>query len=590
MVITESDLRQIHKRLKPLHGGLWQDCFAVAYLMKEFKISEEEAAEYSSFGANDYGFDAFYLSETRRNLYLYQFKFTTDHKQFADSLVRMTEAGMERVFGNPLQDQNQNRLLDALRSSLYEKKDVVERVFIHCVFTGDPAKAESNKHLESLREDLEARRHFLATYFKRPVDLAFEFIKDHKSDGIKKPPPPHFEFPFDFGDHVHRVSTDAGHTLILGTVPLVQLVGFLTAMGPKLFARNIRFGIGSDTAPNRAIKKALGDILLRGSDPPEAFTFFHNGITLTAEALREGPPATIVEPRVLNGAQTITTARAFLDSEVKNPQLAKAQDSLAKIRVITRLVMSPPGKADFITKVTINNNKQNPVEPSNLRANDAIQLQFDDAFHDQLKIFYERQVGAFKAMQDSDLEELGFQPGRAIELTRFAKTILASQGKLKLMSYIQDVFEQDAKYNDVFRSAYLDTDARRWVIAYKVQRILNLMTSAIHEQGERKYWYIFSARNLIWALGIQGFLNGGEDTIESMCVEYGCDLKLPTGLRAYFGDLASKRLRFIIGAVAEKYHAEELELNKTTFLSTDAMFDDCMAYAKTHYKWVKRSM
>lgn len=592
-MVPELTLRELHKRLKPVHGGVWQDCFAVAYLMRTFKISEEEAAEYCAFGSHDYGFDAYYLSEQRRNLYLYQFKYSNDHKQFAPSLERIATDGLERIFGDPKQDQQQNRLLDSLKAALYEQGAVVERVFIQCVFLGDVRKAEDNKHLESLREDLESRRHFLETYFKRPVDLAFEYVSESKNGQPKSGPSittSHHEFPLDLGEQYQKIATEHGHELYLGTIPLVQLAGYYTAMKHKLFARNIRFGLGHDTAPNRAIRRSLEAILFNGTDDPAAFTFFHNGVTISAEALRTGPEMRIVEPRVLNGAQSITSVEKFLADNAKNPMLVKAQDKLSKLRVIARVIVTPPGEADFVTRVTINNNRQNPVEPWNLRANDAIQLQFEDAFFEQLQIFYERQEGAFEAMSTSELEEAGVQPGRAIELTRFAKTILASQGEVKKMSNLQDLFESDPSYQKTFRSSYLDCDLRRWVLAYKVQRALNVMTSAIHEQGETKYWYIFQARNLLWALAIQGMLNESEKKLEELCREYGTDLKLPTGFREYLRNLASSRLRFIVGAVAEKDFAEELKLSKTKWLTATDTFDQCMVYARKLYKWEKASI
>jgi hypothetical protein len=60
-------------------------------------------------------------------------------------------------------------------------------------------------------------------------------------------------------------------------------------------------------------------------------------------------------------------------------------------------------KDDFVTRVTINNNRQNPVEPWNLRANDTIQLELQDKFADELKLYYERQENAFDQLSVDDL-------------------------------------------------------------------------------------------------------------------------------------------------------------------------------------------
>lgn len=71
--------------------------------------------------------------------------------------------------------------------------------------------------------------------------------------------------------------------------------------------KNIRAGLTEDTPPNRALKKAFQDIAAGRSDP-KAFVFKHNGLTVeAANLIQEDGLAHLVEPRILNGAQTIVT-------------------------------------------------------------------------------------------------------------------------------------------------------------------------------------------------------------------------------------------------------------------------------------------
>ncbi len=81
-------------------------------------------------------------------------------------------------------------------------------------------------------------------------------------------------------------------------------------------------------------------------------------------------------------------------------------------------------RAEFITTVTINNNRQNPVEPWSLHANDMIQLELQDKFRDELGIFYQRQERAFENLTDEDLEDQGIREYKAIELPRLARLFL----------------------------------------------------------------------------------------------------------------------------------------------------------------------
>jgi hypothetical protein len=179
MGITKQALDQAFVEHKSKYGGLKEDYFGALYLAQEFDKPMDAIAHQVAFGNNDYGFDAFHVDAARRNLYLYQFKWSTSHALFKDSLKRLIGQGMERVFGNPLQDGQQNALLDQLKARLHEDQAIIDRVLIHFVFNGDPAAAEQSAVLDSLREDLEAKKHFIDTYFAgREVTLTIQFVSN----------------------------------------------------------------------------------------------------------------------------------------------------------------------------------------------------------------------------------------------------------------------------------------------------------------------------------------------------------------------------------------------------------------------------
>jgi AIPR protein len=69
-----------------------------------------------------------------------------------------------------------------------------------------------------------------------------------------------------------------------------------------------------------------------------------------------------------------------------------------------------------IASVCFNNNRQNPVEPWNLHANDLIQLELQEKFRDDPGIYYERQENAFDQLSPEDLEDYGItEDSRAIQ-------------------------------------------------------------------------------------------------------------------------------------------------------------------------------
>ena len=113
---------------------------------------------------------------------------------------------------------------------------------------------------------------------------------------------------------------------------------------------------------------------------------------------------------------------------------------MSELSVMCRIITN--AEPEFITSVTINNNRQNPVDPWNLHANDMIQLELQDKFREDLGIYYERQEKAFTNLSDEDLEEQGITEHKAIELTRLARTFLIADGDIDKLSRFKDVFEE----------------------------------------------------------------------------------------------------------------------------------------------------
>ena len=67
----------------------------------------------------------------------------------------------------------------------------------------------------------------------------------------------------------------------------------------------------------------------------------------------------------------------FLTDNEGNPAIEGNIAILESIKVLAKIVVDDPSSV-FVTNVTICNNRQNPVEPWNLRANDRIQCDLHD--------------------------------------------------------------------------------------------------------------------------------------------------------------------------------------------------------------------
>jgi hypothetical protein len=589
MLITEGQVAQVASELKSRRGGVDNDYFGLLFLEKEFKLSREDASEQIAYGGNDFGIDGYHVDRQARNFHLLQFKFSKSADQFIGSMQRLLSAGLARVFDAKSQ-QSENPILREIRSKLYELRNVIDSVYLEFVFIGDPDKAQENEALQKLREDLQSRSYLTQGYFGRAVPIIVRFRSTLKRGHEELYIP--LSFDLNMSGDLSYVGPD-GQMMHVGFVRLRELHAMFVAMKERFLDRNIRSLLsgrkpGDDTAVNRRLLKAFEEITITRKADPAVFAFNHNGVTLFAEMI-EGSDGNyrITEPRLLNGAQTIGSFDAFINAHKDNVILVQAADRLDAIRVMCKIITQ--SDQDFVTAVTICNNRQNPVAPWNLRANDMIQLQLANRFREELGLFYERQENAFEHFSDEELQEKGLQTGEAVELVRLAQTFLVADGSIDKLSRMTEVFENDKSYEQVFSPSRLTADFRAICLCYKLQFKLRLLVQSIVERGQNKYAYMPRARPLLWALMCQAMLNHPE--FDRYADNYGSDLRHPHPLMEWWYELAANACRLIIrDLVGLSENQDRVRDGNFSFLKTNATFERAMEFGRKRNKWVHRRL
>lgn len=585
--ITDRMIDQAYSDLKSTCGGVRNDYFGLLYLEQEFDLDREVAINQIAFGGNDYGIDGYHFDKNKRNLYLMQFKYSNFYTQFKDSLQRLIDAGMERIFLAPNVDSSKNQIILQIRSCMVDNQAIIEQVCFRFIFTGDPREAEQSKVLDKLREDLENKKYMIDQYFGgRQVNMVVEFRSASGKVGPLVDQKKTYTYKFQMENMLSRLGPNS-EMMHLGFLRLNDLLSMYHDMGQRFFERNIRYGLGNSEAVNRAISKALKQVVLENTEPPEVFAFNHNGITLFAEKIEyTNGYCHLTAPRLLNGAQTVTTFREFIETNKNNRRLEENSEILNKIFVPCKIITQ--STQEFITKVTINNNRQNPVEPWNLHANDLIQLELHDKLRDDLGIYYERQENAFQNLSYEEMEEEGItEEGKAIQLVKLAQTFLVSDGNIAALSNMRRVFEDDRAYAQVFNQNRLRADSRLIVLCYKIQFRLRSLLREIEGRGSNKY--IKKVRNLFWALLCQGILN--DDDIKTIAEYYGKDMSIQAQYTDYLAKIASTRCRLIISnIVKDKIYTDKVANENYSFLCANAVYQRGMEFAYKKWKWVEKKL
>jgi hypothetical protein len=144
-------------------------------------------------------------------------------------------------------------------------------------------------------------------------------------------------------------------------------------LGPgtnAILSENIRTWLGH-TPTNRSLENAFSTMASAGT--VEEFPFLHNGMTLAGlggVATKDDRTLRIRKPRILNGAQTINAFRAWKDGVGSGKEL----DPVVLVKVIQEGLSGD----DFVRRVTAANNRQNPVESSDIRAADPIHRKLEE--------------------------------------------------------------------------------------------------------------------------------------------------------------------------------------------------------------------
>jgi AIPR protein len=589
-MINDRLIDQAFSDLRSTCGGVREDYFGLLYLEQEHSVPRSKAVNQVAFGGNDYGLDGFHFDEQRRNLYLFQFKYSDSHSQFKTSLQRLIDDGIDRIFLSPNKDNAKNQLLLQLRSCLVENRAMIDQICFRFVFTGDPEEAERSKVLDKLREDLENKKYLVDQFFgERKVGFVVEFRSASGRVGVVRNPRQSTTFSVPLSERV-VVDGPACQKMHICFIRLADLNRMYRDLGPRFFDSNIRYGLGESEAVNRAISNALKQIILDRSEAPGVFAFNHNGITLFAERVEhhDDGQSRITAPRLLNGAQTVTTVASFLEKNKDNPKLAQGKDDYEAVHVLCKIITEADDK--FVTRVTVNNNRQNPVEPWNLHANDLIQLELQDKFRSDLQIYYERQENAFDQLSTEDLNDYGIrEESRAIQMLKLTQTFLLTDGNISRLSEMRRVFEDDRLYEHVFRPTRLKADSRQILLCYKVQFRLRKLAYEIEQKGQNKYAFIHRSRYLLWALICQGLLN--HDDLEDIAENFGRAMTMPADYTELLSYLATARVRILLSALmGHPDYREKVAEGNLSFLRTDRAFEECMELAHKKWRWVQKKL
>ena len=252
--------------------------------------------------------------------------------------------------------------------------------------------------------------------------------------------------------------------------------------GDKIFARNIR-GYLSDTDVNANMRETL-------QRSPERFWYYNNGITFICRAARmettDESRLWVERPQIVNGQQT-TRAMASCPK-------AAASALVKVIAVPPETIDSEDQMDDLISRIVECTNNQNPINPSDLRANDVVQIRLQRAF-ERAGYYYMR-----KRESRSELRKrLGVRRVPVIKRDELAQAIAACLlDPYDVRSGKEGLF-QGERYQKIFAGPEIGRKLLQLELARRVKRV-----GSGHPDRAYAKWHCL---NMVWS-EIRGLLTG----------------------------------------------------------------------------------
>jgi hypothetical protein len=484
--LTFDDLKSALEELRGRYPKFTDDELFVAWFLRAYVTESEDLAAKAVIGeSKDKGIDALLIDDAARAVFVVQAKYRkqldakgesrTDVMSFAEVVVRLTDRD-EATFHAYLEDTSElvgARLREARKKVCKEKY----LIWLYFVTTGKvSASIRKDVHQLVRKTDSQARVEVIGG--KRAMLLFRDFL-----DGVA-PPIPTLDLEMENlpGVVVNGISQRFDHRTKVESW-VFSMRGDAVAMlyetaGPRLFARNIRGFLGSDTAVNQGMVATL-------KSEPERFFYYNNGVTIICdEAERKSSGGhdilQVGNPQVINGQQTTRTLATFPQ------QAAKASVLVKVIRVPRADPENSMGFEEVVSRVVQGTNWQNAITQSDLMSNDRRQIELERALR-KIGYLYLR-----KRQKQGEAQALeGGKQFYIVKKEQFAQAVAGCDlDPVIIRSGKEKLFEEE-HYPQVFPNS----DPDFYLPRYHLLREVTWCARGVPERGYAK-WMVL---NFMWS-------------------------------------------------------------------------------------------
>ena len=442
-----------------------ENVVATLHLQNVHKLHLHAAQDQTSRGGSDKGIDAWHYDAKSAILTLYQSKLTTAKAAALKGFDDLTKASLwlgdvlsRGELDMPATNGGIYNLARCLAAN-HHQLNTVRFVLLSPFDRNEVIDAEA---FTFARNDLaQSQLYRILSERDGTVELsAAQYILDD-SEGV----PPIPEYRISVRDETALTMDGGFPRLYIILISLHSLVLLFRHRSNIIFEKNVRLYLQTKEAKARLEHpmEETFEQICRGTADPSIFAFYHVGVTLSTTGFsRQDGELCIADPQVINGCQTINIASRYfakLESIAKKGSEATAAsekiERFKKIPVAAKIITRALNVQ--LREIANCNNRQNPIEPWQLFANDPIHCEIEDSLRD-IGVFYERQKGRF----DSEIKRLKViqtyynTNNTYVTVVPLGQVICLCRQQMQLAAKPSEIFVNKERHDGVFTNEVPD--------------------------------------------------------------------------------------------------------------------------------------
>lgn len=435
----------------------------------------------------DGGIDAYYIDKERKEIILIQSKFRDSKDNFENKEIDMTEIlkmDIFRITKGEKQDRNgheYNKKIRAMQKIISEIGDIGRYNYRVVILAN--LKRVDEEDLFRLTGGVPAE---VFDYEKCYTNLVFPIVAGccFNADEIRINLSLSNKEGND-GRIVYFVQTEYSKCKIMVLfVPVLEIAKLMDKFKNSILKYNPRCYLSlKENNINTKIEKTIVD------KTTNEFALYNNGITILSDGteinsqigIKDQAQMMITNPQIINGGQTAYTLSCIYRDHKDNLSVFEEKEVMVKVITFLDDNIEEKKRRALIEELSKATNEQSPVNEADRRANDSMQIHYQDMIYKEFGYFYDRKRGEFYDGEEKNYIDSGNIVNRSVFI-RIAASVKGDAAKARRNG--DDTLFRKESFEELFKEK---NDYRIYMFGFFCHQYLNEIERKYEKSANNKF-------------------------------------------------------------------------------------------------------